>query len=73
MAQISRPFQIGLVAVVALAGVWLFALHGHSSSSSSGSSAHAPRLGCGPGKSRGGSNTRLPRRRPRRRTASAPT
>ncbi len=39
MAQISRPFQIGLVAVVALAGVWLFALHGHSSSSSSESSA----------------------------------
>jgi hypothetical protein len=39
MAQISRPFQIGLVAVVALAGVWLFALHGHSSSSSSEPSA----------------------------------
>lgn len=39
MAQISRPFQIGLVAVVVLAGVWLFALHGHSSSSSSESSA----------------------------------
>jgi hypothetical protein len=42
MAQISRPFQIGLVAIVALAGVWLFALHGHSSSSSSGSSATPP-------------------------------
>jgi len=34
MAQISRPFQIGLVAVALLAGVWLFALRGHSSSSS---------------------------------------
>jgi cytoskeletal protein RodZ len=39
MAQISRPFQIGLVVVVLLAAVWLFALQGHSSSPSSGSSA----------------------------------
>jgi hypothetical protein len=31
MAQISRPFQIALVAVVLLAGVWFFALQGHSS------------------------------------------
>jgi uncharacterized protein (UPF0333 family) len=34
MAQISRPFQIAFVVVVLLAGVWLFALQGHSSNSS---------------------------------------
>jgi hypothetical protein len=34
MAQLSRPFQIALVAVCLLAGVWLFALQGHHSSSS---------------------------------------
>jgi hypothetical protein len=39
MAQLSRPFQIALVAVVLLAGVWLFALQGHSSSTGSTSSA----------------------------------
>jgi uncharacterized protein (UPF0333 family) len=33
MAQISRPFQIAFVVVVLLAGVWLFALQGHSSNS----------------------------------------
>jgi len=43
MAQISRPFQIALVALVLLAGVWLFALRGHSSAaSSSESSAPTP-------------------------------
>lgn len=41
MAQLSRPFQIALVAVCLLAGVWLFALQGHSASTS-GSSAPAP-------------------------------
>jgi hypothetical protein len=42
MAQISRPFQIALIAVVLLAGVWLFALQGHSSTpASSGSSPSA--------------------------------
>jgi hypothetical protein len=35
MAQISRPFQIALVALVLVTGVWLFALRGHSSSTSS--------------------------------------
>jgi hypothetical protein len=35
MAQLSRPFQIALVAVCLLAGIWLFALQGHSSSPSS--------------------------------------
>lgn len=40
MAQLSRPFQIALVAVVLLAGVWLFALQGHSKSTTgAGSSA----------------------------------
>jgi hypothetical protein len=39
MAQISRPFQIAFVGVLALAAVWLFALHGHSSSTSESSSA----------------------------------
>jgi len=41
MAQLSRPFQIALVAVLLFAGVWLFALQGHSTSSSSGSSPSA--------------------------------
>lgn len=39
MSQISRPFQIALVAIVALALVWLVFLRGHSSSSQSSSSA----------------------------------
>lgn len=34
MAQISRPFQIALAAVLLLALVWTFVLHAHSSSSS---------------------------------------
>jgi hypothetical protein len=38
MAQISRPFQIALVAVCVLAAVWVFALHGKSSNSSSSQS-----------------------------------
>lgn len=41
MAQISRPFQIALVAVCLLAGIWLFALQGRSSNTS-GSSAARP-------------------------------
>ncbi|HMD58074.1 MAG TPA: hypothetical protein VKG82_11460 [Solirubrobacteraceae bacterium] len=39
MANISRPFQIAIVGVVLLAGVWLFALRGHSQSSEPGSSS----------------------------------
>ncbi|HEX7611066.1 MAG TPA: hypothetical protein VF380_10350 [Solirubrobacteraceae bacterium] len=39
MAQISRPFQIAFVGVLALAAVWLFALHGRSTSSSTESSS----------------------------------
>lgn len=42
MTQISRPFQIALVAVVLIAAVWFVALRGHSSSSSNESSAPAP-------------------------------
>jgi hypothetical protein len=38
MSQISRPFQIALVAIVAIALVWLVVLRGHSSSSESSSS-----------------------------------
>ncbi len=41
MTQISRPFQIALVAVGLLAAVWLFALHGRSASSTE-SSGSAP-------------------------------
>jgi hypothetical protein len=39
MAQISRPFQIAFVGVLALAAVWLFALHGRSTSTTESSSA----------------------------------
>jgi hypothetical protein len=42
MAQISRPFQIALVAFGLLVAVWFFALHGHSSTSGSGSTPAAP-------------------------------
>jgi hypothetical protein len=41
MSQISRPFQIALVAVGVLMAVWFLALRGHSASSSSGSSGGA--------------------------------
>jgi hypothetical protein len=41
MDQISRPFQIALVAVCLFAGVWFFALHGHSSSTNSSASTTA--------------------------------
>jgi hypothetical protein len=43
MAQISRPFQIALVALVLFVGVWLAALHGHSNkATTAGSSPAAP-------------------------------
>jgi len=42
MAQISRPFQLALVVVVLLAGVWLFALQPHSNSPSTTSSTSTP-------------------------------
>jgi len=41
MAQLSRPFQIVLVAVCLLAGVWLFALQGGSSSTSGSATSPA--------------------------------
>ncbi len=41
MAQISRPFQIALVAVGLLACVWFLALRGHSSSTSGSGSTPA--------------------------------
>jgi hypothetical protein len=43
MAQLSRPFQIALVALVLFVGVWLAALHGHSTNTTkAGSSPAAP-------------------------------
>jgi hypothetical protein len=43
MTQLSRPYQIALVAIGLLAAVWFFALRGSSASTSgSGSSASAP-------------------------------
>ena len=43
MAQLSRPYQVGLVAVALLAAVWLLLLQGsHSSPSTSGSASSAP-------------------------------
>jgi hypothetical protein len=39
MTQISRPFQIALLAMGLFAAVWFFALQGHSSSTSSSSSS----------------------------------
>lgn len=41
MAQISRPFQIALVAVCLFAGVWFFALRGRSNSTTGSGSAPA--------------------------------
>jgi hypothetical protein len=43
MAQLSRPYQIGLVAVALLAAAWLVLLQGHGgSASTSGSASSAP-------------------------------
>ena len=42
MAQLSRPFQIALGAVVLFAVVWFVALNGHGSSSSSTPVASTP-------------------------------
>ncbi len=43
MAQISRPFQIALIAVALLAGVWFIALGGHrTSTTGAGSSPATP-------------------------------
>jgi hypothetical protein len=48
MAQLSRPFQIALGAIVVLAAVWFLALRGHSSTSGGGSSAPPPRAAPAP-------------------------
>ena len=48
MAQISRPFQIALLAMVVLAGVWFFALQGHSSSGGSSAIRARARAGASP-------------------------
>jgi len=41
MAQLSRPYQVGLLGILLLAGVWLVLLQGHSSSTNS-TAASAP-------------------------------
>jgi hypothetical protein len=67
MAQLSRPFQIALLAVAVLAGVVLFALQGRSTSTSgSGSSpvvsatVPATAAHAGTAKSRGSSSSKSP-------------
>jgi len=56
MTQISRPFQIGLLAVGVFAAVWFFALQGHSASTvGSSSSASAPSAAAQPAKASGSS------------------
>jgi hypothetical protein len=42
MAQLSRPYQIGLAAVALLAAAWLLLIQGHHSSPSEPSSSQAP-------------------------------
>ncbi|HEX4187559.1 MAG TPA: hypothetical protein VHY83_06665 [Solirubrobacteraceae bacterium] len=42
MTQISRPFQIALLAVAVLMAVWFVALRGHSTSSTSAASGGSP-------------------------------
>jgi hypothetical protein len=42
MAQLSRPYQIGLVAVAVLAAAWLLLLQGHSSSPKGTSAGSSP-------------------------------
>lgn len=41
MAQLSRPYQIGLAAIALLGAVWVLAIRGHSSSSNGSASAPA--------------------------------
>jgi hypothetical protein len=44
MAQLSRPYQIGLVAVAVLAAAWVLLIHGHRSSSESTSAPSTARV-----------------------------
>src|SRR2546421_5070815 len=43
MAQLSRPYQVALAAIVLLAAVWLLALRGHSSGGGESTSTPAPK------------------------------
>jgi hypothetical protein len=43
MAQLSRPYQVALAAIVLLAAVWLLALRGHSSGGRESASTPAPK------------------------------
>ena len=43
MAQLSRPYQVALVAIVLLAAIWLLALRGHSSGGGESASTPAPK------------------------------
>jgi len=43
MAQLSRPYQVALAAIVLLAAVWLLALRGHSSGGGESASTPAPK------------------------------
>jgi hypothetical protein len=45
MAQLSRPYQVALAAIVLLAAVWLLALRGHSSGGGESASTPAPKPG----------------------------
>jgi hypothetical protein len=42
MAQLSRPYQFGLLGIVLLAAVWLVLLQGHSNSSSTATGSSSP-------------------------------
>ncbi len=42
MAQLSRPYQLGLLGIVLLAAVWLVLFQGHSNGSSTGAGSSAP-------------------------------
>ncbi len=42
MAQLSRPYQIGLVAVALLAAAWLLLFQGHHSSTGGSGSSQVP-------------------------------
>src|SRR5947208_12698851 len=51
MAQLSRPYQVAIAAIVLLAAVWLLALRGHHSSGAQSASTPTPKpsAATGPG------------------------
>ncbi|HEY0517680.1 MAG TPA: hypothetical protein VGD00_11205, partial [Solirubrobacteraceae bacterium] len=57
MAQLSRPYQIGLVAVALLAAAWLLLIQGHASNSSSPGSSGQVSSPSSPGASSGASSS----------------